>query len=157
MCLGGWGGVVACCTHAVVWRRRFAAVRRTGWHHGSARVTRASRSTTIEVDYDAGGRGTLRRVSAGRLPGAEKAEVWIGGTSSAMVVLSPREEGKRPYVAAMRKASAWVPTPAPKSPGKARQRKKRAAAAFAASLPVVAVAARFFRRRTSARPRRRRP
>jgi hypothetical protein len=86
------------------WFRRHHAVRRTGWHPASVRAVKFGSSLpTIYVRYTAGGGGeiTMRSVAsthgAMRLARDKPHLAWIGGEDRAMVVLFPRDDGKRPY------------------------------------------------------------
>ena len=81
------------------WRRRYRAVRATGWRAAIAtrRVYERERSrqltVVIEVRYADGRRAELEPVASlhgARRPAGKEWQVWIGGRDADMVVLYPR-------------------------------------------------------------------
>jgi hypothetical protein len=89
---------------ATGWFRRYRAVRRTGWHPASVKAVKFGGALpTIYVRYTAGGGGeiTMRSVASShgamRLAQDKPQQAWVGGEDRAMVVLFPRDDGKRPY------------------------------------------------------------
>jgi hypothetical protein len=100
---------------AVGWFRRYQAVRHTGWHPASVLVMRRARANPlITVKYAAHGGDVLLRAATsthGALrQGHRPQQAWVGGEAWAMVVLFPREEGKRLYaVPARAQAPRSVP------------------------------------------------
>lgn len=93
---------------ALSWRRRYVAVRRTGWRRASVTVVPERPSTSdlqpvIEVRYRDGSTIALRAAksvfhSARKMADPPDRIAWIGGWGRDMVVLFPyRPEEERPY------------------------------------------------------------
>ncbi|WP_143271333.1 DUF3592 domain-containing protein [Amycolatopsis echigonensis] len=117
--LAGLGGVPFAAWAAVGWVRRYRAVRRTGWHPASVLVTPTGQ---IFATYFQGGKielgGVLSTRRATRFAHGERQRAWVGGEASTMVVLFPREGGKRPY-------AVPVQAETPLSPPRRSSRRRR--------------------------------
>lgn len=104
--LGALGGIPFSALAAVNWRRRYRAVRRTGWRIASVTVVpdypvRKNRHMPdIHVEYRDGSRIMLRAAqsSHGSVPLKKQPNrlAWIGGTDQDIVVLFPHGRWRTP-------------------------------------------------------------
>jgi hypothetical protein len=140
---------------AVGWFRRHRAVRRTGWHAASVRVSETGRSARlITVDYLAGGSISLLPAAykTPRVRWSRAQPAWVGGEAAAMVVLFRRGQGERPRpVPAKAKGPRSESRVARVTVPKGRSREKRAAWFLAVLVPTAITAGSLIRRRRAAR------
>lgn len=104
--IAGVSGLVLSLIAAVNWRRRYRAVRATGWRLASVTVVpdypirRGRHLPDIEVAYRDGTRITLRAATSSHgsvpLKHEPNRRAWIGGTDRDMVVLFPHGRRRRP-------------------------------------------------------------
>jgi hypothetical protein len=84
------------------WRRRYQAVRISGWRKGAARVSQHSTMLAeIAVKYRDGSRIALKAVTSLHAPHAlgesSGVPVWVGGAGRDMVVLMPRRGVRKAF------------------------------------------------------------
>ncbi|NIH87206.1 DUF3592 domain-containing protein [Amycolatopsis granulosa] len=118
-------GVLIAGAASVSWLRRYAAVRRTGWHPASVVVDDVGRIFVTYPDrstLELGGVVSIRRAT--RVAG-EPRRAWIGGEAWPMVMLVERDYGKRPYLVPVRAEDRLRPPPRPRRRSSRRRRAVR--------------------------------
>lgn len=104
--VGSLLGIPFSAVAAVKWRRRYRAVRRTGWRIASVTVVpdypvrKGRHMPDIHVEYRDGSRIMLRAAqsSHGSVPLKDRPDrrAWVGGTDRDMVVLFPHGRWRKP-------------------------------------------------------------
>ena len=133
--IAGMSGPVCSVVAAVNWRRRYRAVRATGWRLASVTVkpdylVRGRHLPDIDVQYRDGSRIMLRAATSshGSVPPADRPNqrAWAGGTGRDMVVLFPHGRWRKApyavpaYALTMRSGARRRPRPS----GKARRKSR---------------------------------
>lgn len=130
--IAGLSGPVLSVIGAVNWRRRYRAVRATGWRVASVTiepdypVRRGRHMPDIDVEYRDGSRITLRAATSshGSVPLKDRPNrrAWVGGTDRDMAVLFPHGRWRNPpyavpaYALNLRTDAKTAPAPVPGSP-----------------------------------------
>ena len=133
--VAGLSGLVFSVIAVVNWRRRYRAVRATGWRIASVTVVpdypvrRNRHMPDIDVEYRDGSRITLRAATSthGSVPLKHQPNrrAWIGGTDRDMVVLFPHGRRRKPpyavpaYALDLRVEAKPAAAPAPEDPERA--------------------------------------